>query len=141
MLGGLAIFLCLLLVAVIGFNAYYSGQIFPGVSVAGVDLSGMKPDEAAAVLESRLDYPQHGRILFKDGEKYWLATPAELGFFLDPQATARIAYQQGRTGSLARRSFPVHCLVHRCFHPPSICLRYEYCTGLPGQYCCSKRLA
>lgn len=104
MLGGLAIFLCLLLVAVIGFNAYYSGQIFPGVSVAGVDLSGMKPDEAAAVLESRLDYPQHGRILFKDGEKYWLATPAELGFFLDPQATARIAYQQGRTGSLARRA-------------------------------------
>jgi vancomycin resistance protein YoaR len=105
MLGGLIVFTCLILAVAIGFNVFYAGQIFPGVSVAGVDLSGLKPDEAASLLASRLDYPQRGRILFKDGEKYWLATPAELGFFLDPQATARTAYQQGRSGSLARRAF------------------------------------
>lgn len=105
MLGGLVIFSGLILAIVIGFNMTYAGKIFPGVSVAGVDLSGLEPDEAAALLASRLDYPQRGRILFTDGDKQWLASPAQLGFFLDPQTTAAAAFRQGRNGSLARRAF------------------------------------
>ena len=105
MLGGLIVFTCLILAIAIGYNVAYAGQIFPGVSAAGVDLSGLKPDEAADLLASRLDYPQRGRILFTDGDKYWLATPARLGFFLDPQTTAAAAFRQGRNGSLLRRTF------------------------------------
>jgi len=105
MMGGLIVFTCLILAVAIGFNMAYAGQIFPGVSVAGVNLSGLTPEEGAALLATRLDYPQRGRILFTDGEKYWLASPAQLGFFLDPQTTALAAFQQGRNGSLARRAF------------------------------------
>jgi hypothetical protein len=106
MLGGLIIFTCLLLAVAIGYNVAYSGQIFPGVSVAGVNLSGLTPEEGAALLATRLNYPQRGRILFTDGEKYWEATPAQLGFFLDPQTTAMAAFHQGRNGSLVWRAFP-----------------------------------
>lgn len=101
--GGLTAFMALLVVVILGFNAYYAGRIFPGLSVAGQDLSGLKPAEAAIRLAQRLDYPERGRILLRDGEKIWLAAPSQLGFHLNPQATALEAYRAGRRGDpLAR---------------------------------------
>jgi vancomycin resistance protein YoaR len=79
------------------------GQIFPGVNVGGVDLSGMTPQEAQTVLSADLDYPRRGRIVFQDGTRMWKATPADLGLSLDAQTTALAAYNLGRTGSLAHR--------------------------------------
>ncbi|HLE50644.1 MAG TPA: VanW family protein [Anaerolineales bacterium] len=102
-MGGLAIFTMLLAGTAIGFNMYYAGRVYPGVTVAGVDLSGLRPEEAATVIEARLDYPARGRILLRDGENMWLATPNQVGFYLDPQATALSAYRLGRGGNpLAR---------------------------------------
>ena len=98
-MGGLAIFTMLLAGTAIGFNVYYAGRVYPGVTVAGVDLSGLRPEEAAGVIEERLDYPARGRILLRDGEKMWLASPAQVGFYLDPQATALSAYRLGRGGN------------------------------------------
>jgi hypothetical protein len=97
--GGLAIFALALVGIWIGFNAYFSGKIYPGVSLAGVDLSGLSPAEASAQLQTSLDYPTQGKILFRDGEKIWLASPAQLGFFLDPQATTSSAYEYGRSAN------------------------------------------
>ena len=78
----------------------YAGRIFPGVSVAGVDLSGLSRDEAAVKLSQTLSYPLTGKILFRDGEKVWVASPAELGMVFDPSSTAATAYQLGRSGGL-----------------------------------------
>lgn len=94
----------LLLVGVgIGYNAYYTGKIYPGVSVASVDLSGMQPAEAASLLVSNLEFPSEGKILFRDGEKFWLSSPAQLGFYLNPQASVTAAYQHGRNGGPVER--------------------------------------
>lgn len=94
--GGLTISAVMLVLAWVGFNAYFAGKIYPGVSVAGVELSGLTPAEASARLQNRLVYPTEGKIIFRDGEESWQASPAALGFFLDPQASALSAYGYGR---------------------------------------------
>ena len=97
---GTALFLGLLIAWTLGYQLLYAGRIFPGVSVAGVDLSGMKPSDAAFELNETLSYPITGKILFRDGEKVWVATPAELGMVFDPSSSAMTAYRVGRSGGL-----------------------------------------
>ena len=99
LLGGLALFAAILIALVIGFDLYHAGRIYPGVSVAGVDLSGLRPAEAEALLAGRLNYSKQGRILFKEGENMWAARPEELGLYLDPKTSALVAYRTGRTGN------------------------------------------
>lgn len=100
---GLALFFVFLIAVVAGYSMWYAGLIYPGVSVAGIDLSAMPPREAAELLAGRLTYTETGKIVFKDGGDYWLARPAEVGLFFDPQTTALAAYSQGRRGNpLAR---------------------------------------
>ena len=102
-IGGLIIFTVLLIAVIVGFNISFTGKIYPGVSVAGVDLSGMEPAEAASLLEKNLFFPSQGKLLFRDGEKIWLTTPSQVGFFLDHQSTANMAYRYGRNGGPSAR--------------------------------------
>ena len=85
---------------VLGYQLVYAGKIFPGVSVAGVDLSGLSPNDAALKLSQTLSYANTGKILFRDGEKVWVASPQELGMVFDPSASALAAYHYGRKGGL-----------------------------------------
>lgn len=97
---GLALFFALMIAWTIGYQLLYAGRIFPGVSVAGVDLAGMRPSDAAVKLNETLSYPITGKILFRDGEKVWMASPAQLGMVFDPSASAQTAYKLGRSGGL-----------------------------------------
>lgn len=102
LVSGVILFFTLLFAWVVGYQLYYAGRIFPGVSVAGVDLSGMKPSDAVVKLDQVLSYPIHGKILFRDGEKAWMASPAQLGMVFDPSSSAMTAYGLGRRGGLFR---------------------------------------
>src|SRR5512141_3060700 len=75
---GMTLFLGVIIAWTLGYQLLYAGRIFPGVSVAGVDLSGLTPSDAAVKLNQTLSYPITGKVLFKDGEKAWIATPAQL---------------------------------------------------------------
>ncbi|HQV95561.1 MAG TPA: VanW family protein [Anaerolineales bacterium] len=97
---GATLFLGIIVVWTLGYQLLYAGRIFPGVSVAGVSLSGLTRDEAALKLSQTLSYPITGKILFRDGEKVWVASPAELGMVFDPSSTAGAAFQLGRSGGL-----------------------------------------
>jgi vancomycin resistance protein YoaR len=85
------------------YSKMYEGRIFPGVSVGGIDVSGLTTGQAVQLLAQHLDFPTRGKIVFQDGTSLWSATPAELGLTLDAQGTAQIAYELGRTGSLVTR--------------------------------------
>lgn len=98
--GGFVLFVAIVLVWTLGSQLAYAGRIFPGVSVAGVDLSGLSPSEAAVKLSQTLSYPHTGKILFRDGERVWVASPVELGMVFDPTASANAAYKHGRSGGL-----------------------------------------
>ena len=93
--GGLVLFVFILVAVLVGFNIYHAGEIYPGVSVAGVNLSGMSLEEAEAALAGQITFPQTGHIVFQ-GETTWLAKPGELGLYFDPQLNAWAAYNLGR---------------------------------------------
>lgn len=99
-LGGLTLFLSIITIWVVGYQLVYAGRIFPGVSVAGVDIAGMSPQDAALKLSQALSYPINGKVLFREGDKAWVASPAELGMIFDPSASAQAAYRLGRSGGL-----------------------------------------
>jgi vancomycin resistance protein YoaR len=95
---GLALFTLLAALLPAFYGMAYAERIFPGVSVSGVDLSGLTQTEAAALLAQHLDYPQRGQIVFQEGQNIWTATPAQVGLFLDAPTTASAAYSHGRSG-------------------------------------------
>jgi vancomycin resistance protein YoaR len=81
---------------VAGYQVYYDGLIFPGVSVWGVDLSGMTPSQAAAALNGQFHYPQTVTITFRDGQNIWPMTAGDLGVQFDIERTVQAAYEVGR---------------------------------------------
>jgi vancomycin resistance protein YoaR len=83
-----------------GSRIVYAGRIFPGVQIAGVDVGGLRPQEAAARLTTSVTYPVQGKILLRDGDRIWPVTPGQLGLILDPQTSASLAYEVGRNGWL-----------------------------------------
>ena len=101
--GGLVIFTLLMAALALGYGSYYADRIYPGVWVAGINLSGLEPSEAAARLANHFDYPESGKIILRDREQFWLVSPAQLGFELDPVSTAVAAYNVGRQGNPVTR--------------------------------------
>ncbi len=81
----------------------YRGKIYPGVSVDGVNLGGLTPNEATALLDKTLTFPITGKITLEYEGNTWQAHPIELGFVLDNRAAAQAAYAVGRQGSPWRR--------------------------------------
>ncbi|UCH60674.1 MAG: VanW family protein [Anaerolineales bacterium] len=102
LVGGLALFILLLLTFTTGYGLYFAGRIYPGVSVAGMELSGKTLEEANALLSQQLSYPESGHIIFQ-AEQAWVAKPSEVGLYLDPQTSALAAYNLGRQGSYLSR--------------------------------------
>ena len=100
---GLAIAILLAVVGFLGFQMLHINQIYPGVSVGGVELGGMTQSKAAAVLSTELTYTDAGRIVLTDQNNTWAASPGQMGLFLDPQTSAKQAYQIGRSGTLSQR--------------------------------------
>jgi len=98
--GGIVLYCAAIVVWMLGYQLVYAGRIFPGVSVAGVDLSGMSPQDAALKLSQTLSYPISGKVLFQDGANSWVASPAELGMVFDPSSSAESAYRLGRSGDV-----------------------------------------
>ncbi len=100
LVAGLFVFLSIILAWVVGYQLVYAGRIFPGVSVAGVNLSGLSPQDAALKLNQTLSYPLTGKVLFRDGDKVWVASPVQLGMVFDASSSAEAAYLLGRSGGL-----------------------------------------
>ncbi len=100
---GLAIAILLAVVSFLGFQMLHLNHIYPGVSVGGVDLGGMTQTKAAAALSTELTYTEAGRIVLTDQNNTWATNPGQMGLFLDPQTSAKQAYQIGRSGTLNQR--------------------------------------
>jgi vancomycin resistance protein YoaR len=73
------------------------GRVYPGVRMAGVDLSGVRRSEAASLINSQLNYPLAGQVTLTYGERSWQFSPAQLGLRLDAEASSRAAFSIGRS--------------------------------------------
>jgi len=116
----------------------YAGRIFPGVSVAGIDLSGKTPADAALLLSQTLTYPYTGKVVFRDGAQVWVASPAELGMVFDAAATAESAFRVGRSGGIFSRLKSQWLARHQGVNlPPVIILdervAYRYLQSLASE--------
>ncbi len=105
LIGGIGLCFFLFTFGSIVLGTLYAGRIYPNVRVGGVDLSGMTLEQARQTLQQNLVYPQNGRIVLQDRERIWTYTPSELGFFLDAQQSAVVAYKIGREGNQWQRLF------------------------------------
>jgi vancomycin resistance protein YoaR len=99
-MGGLLLFTIAFVFALTAYSVRYFGHIFPGVTVAGVDVSGLTPEQAGVKLTASLSYPSTGKVLLTDGEKRWVAAPVQMGMILDAQSSAQNAYRAGRSGGI-----------------------------------------
>ena len=95
-LGGLALFVAGIGAFSSGYQLIFSNRVFPGIMVAGVDLSSLTPDQASVALSQHLTYPKSGKIVFSDGNALWVATPADLGMVFDAGTSVQRAYGLGR---------------------------------------------
>jgi vancomycin resistance protein YoaR len=86
----------------VAFEIAYSRRIYPGVQMWGLDLSGMRPDEAVLALEARFPYSSQPVITLRDGERTWSVRPREVGIQFDAAAIAQSAYQLGRNETLSK---------------------------------------
>lgn len=94
------VFAALGVMGVAAYNFNYEGRFYSGVRVWGVDLSGLKPEEAGLALSTAFNYPQSSAFTFTDGDQTWTATPAQLGVTFDLPATLLAAYRVGRSGNI-----------------------------------------
>jgi len=81
------------------FEIWYARRIYPGVRVWGLELGGMKPEEAVLALEAHWPYSSQPVITLRDGERTFNVRPRELGIQLDAAAIAQSAYRLGHGGS------------------------------------------
>jgi vancomycin resistance protein YoaR len=88
---------------VLGVRLFNIGRALPGVTVAGIPVSGMTRAEIELALGRGLTYPSSGRIVLEDQGQQWLATPADLGVVLDAPSMAQQALSIGRRGDLGQR--------------------------------------
>ncbi len=81
-------------------EVFYANVIYPGVTVHGIDLSGLSRTQATDKLTREFTYPQTPSFTFRYKDRAWTATPAQLGVTFDVEATADRAYAYGRSGQL-----------------------------------------
>ncbi len=98
LVAGVSLYLLILSLVTGGFQLLFAGRIFPGITMAGVDLSSMTPQQATQVLQERLIYPSNGQIILRYGDKVWVVKPVELGLTFDTTASVEKAYRLGRQG-------------------------------------------
>ncbi|TET49656.1 MAG: LysM peptidoglycan-binding domain-containing protein, partial [Anaerolineales bacterium] len=98
---------CLALASAAIAYRFYTGQyeqlICLGVHVRGVPLGGLTVEEAAAKLESEFPDPAGLPLTLRDGDQVWTFSWADLELRFDPQASASVAFQTGREGSVGQR--------------------------------------
>ncbi len=110
----------LVALAVASYIFVYRDRVYLGIHLAGYDLGGLTRPQAEEFLRTQVA-PTLARqtVQMHAGQKLWAPTYSDLGARLDPQATADIAYREGREGPLAPLR-PLLLLAHATDIDPGI---------------------
>lgn len=107
-LGPVTGFVLLMIAAAILFSSYqtkHQDAIYTGVSVSGIDLSGLSRVEAEQTLQEQITAAARPPVTLIDSAtgQQWQYSSADLGLELDVAATVANAYEIGRAGTLSER--------------------------------------
>ncbi|MGB9674299.1 MAG: VanW family protein [Anaerolineales bacterium] len=111
--GGFFLFIMGLSITLVFFGIQYRGKIFPGIQVAGIDLSGQTLTQAIQTLQTQITFPELGEIVLQDGQKVWQIHPKDLGFHIDVERTAIAAYNLGRANGIWGRLQALNFALHK----------------------------
>jgi vancomycin resistance protein YoaR len=89
--------------AAVGIPASCNGQVYPGVRAGGVDISGLSPATAEALLRSEFARFEGHAVTFTLEDLRWEASLAELGVSIDYPAMIQRAMRHGRDGTIIDR--------------------------------------
>jgi len=78
------------------YQRAYAGKIYPGVSVAGINLSGKTKAQAKALLDTKISNIQQKELILKAGDKEVPVKVADTGLSYDTDKTVSSAYAIGR---------------------------------------------
>jgi vancomycin resistance protein YoaR len=95
--GGL---LVLMIFATLAYQVLFLNQVYPGVQVAGADVSGMTQPEVIEAITGRAPQYLAQAVTLQYGSQSWTFTGEELGMRVDVLATAHAAHAVGRQGDL-----------------------------------------
>ncbi|MBN2501138.1 MAG: VanW family protein [Anaerolineales bacterium] len=95
---GIGLFVLAVVVFLVGFQVLHFGKIYPGITIAGVDLGGMPRPQVENILAQQFPYHTQGKITITFDDQVWEFTPREIGFLFDPASTTEAAYKIGRRG-------------------------------------------
>ncbi len=86
----------LFLLALLIDATLYIGKVHAGVTVSGVQLGGLTPQEAKTALDLRVEEAQRNQITLASGDKKWTLAPKDVGTKVDTTATVRAALDASR---------------------------------------------
>jgi vancomycin resistance protein YoaR len=86
--------------ALLVYEVYFMHRIHVGVSVGGVELSGLTLAEAEKKLSSEFEDYAEREVTLRYGDRIWFASSHELGVTHDARLTSEVAYRVGREGSV-----------------------------------------
>ena len=109
---GIVVFgVVLMLVIVMAYLAAYNGKIVPGVQVSGVEVGNLTGEQAAKVLEARLERDGERELVIRHEERVWRLNDDNLGIEISVPLTINQAWMVARSGNIwerfgeAQRSF------------------------------------
>jgi vancomycin resistance protein YoaR len=82
--------------SVVWYQYRHAGLIHQGVSVRGIDLSGMSLTQAQTVLEAAFDPYPMAPVTVRHGDQTWTLSAKDLGVNFDARSAAEAAFQVGR---------------------------------------------
>ena len=96
---GAVVFLFLL--ALLIDATLYIGKVHAGVTVSGVQLGGLTPQQAKTALDLQVEEAQKNQITLASGDKKWTVAPKDVGTKVDAVAT-----RGGGHGRVSREQLP-----------------------------------
>ncbi|MCS6940810.1 MAG: peptidoglycan binding domain-containing protein [Roseiflexus sp.] len=101
----------------------YEGRIYPNVSIQGIAVGEMTPDQAEAALRARYETFLRQPVVITYGDRQWTPTLDDLGMTFDFHSAVKRAYNVGRGHGLINNVQEIAAIWQHGFEVP---LRVSY---------------
>ncbi|MDW8148764.1 MAG: peptidoglycan binding domain-containing protein [Roseiflexaceae bacterium] len=96
----------------------YEGRIYPNVSIQGIAVGEMTPDQAEAAIRARYEAFLRQPVVITYGDRQWMPTLDDLGIAFDFRSAVKQAYNVGRGSGLINNIQEIATIWRHGFEVP-----------------------